>query len=67
MAASGPAIPEPLVAQLKVGGRLVIPIGETRESQKLVRVIKGDNGNKIEQHGSCQFVPLIGEHGWEKT
>src|SRR5205807_887527 len=60
VAASGPAIPEPLVAQLKVGGRLVIPIGETRESQKLVRVIKGDNGNKIEQHGSCQFVPLIG-------
>src|SRR5438045_5013739 len=54
VAAGGPAIPEPLVAQLKIGGRLVIPIGETRESQKLVRVIKGDNGNKIEEHGSCQ-------------
>src|ERR1044071_3426261 len=38
VAAGGPKIPDPLIAQLKVGGRLVIPIGQTRESQKLVRV-----------------------------
>jgi len=66
VAAGGPRIPEPLVAQLKVGGRLVVPIGATRESQKLVRVIKTDTKPKIEEHGSCQFVPLIGQHGWEK-
>lgn len=66
VAAGGPRIPDPLVAQLKVGGRLVIPIGETRESQKLVRVIKTEAKPKIEEHGSCQFVPLIGQHGWEK-
>jgi protein-L-isoaspartate(D-aspartate) O-methyltransferase len=64
VAAGGPTLPEPLVAQLKVGGRLVIPIGETRESQRLVRVIKTETGHKIEEHGSCQFVPLIGQHGW---
>ena len=67
VAAAGPRIPDPLVAQMKVGGRLVIPIGETRESQKLVRVIKTETGQKIEEHGGCQFVPLIGQHGWEKT
>ncbi len=66
VAAGGPRIPDPLVAQLKVGGRLVIPIGATRESQKLVRVIKTEHKPKIEEHGSCQFVPLIGQHGWEK-
>jgi protein-L-isoaspartate(D-aspartate) O-methyltransferase len=67
VAAGGPRIPEPLIAQLKVGGHLVIPIGQTRESQKLVRVTKSDSGEKIEEHGSCQFVPLIGQHGWEKN
>jgi protein-L-isoaspartate(D-aspartate) O-methyltransferase len=64
VAAGGPRIPEPLIAQLKTGGRLVIPIGETRESQKLIRVIKTEGGHTIEEHGPCQFVPLIGHHGW---
>ncbi len=64
VAAGGPRVPDPLIAQLKVGGRLVIPIGETRESQKLVRVIKSESAHKIEEHGPCQFVPLIGQHGW---
>jgi protein-L-isoaspartate(D-aspartate) O-methyltransferase len=64
VAAGGPAIPEPLVAQLKVGGRLVVPIGNSRESQRLVRIIKTATGSKKEDHGGCAFVPLIGEHGW---
>ena len=64
VAAGGPRIPGPLIAQLKTGGRLVIPIGETRESQKLVRVSKTESGHQVEEHGPCQFVPLIGQHGW---
>ena len=64
VAAGGPRVPDPLIAQLKLGGRLVIPVGHTRESQRLVRVIKTESGNKIEEHGPCQFVPLIGQHGW---
>ncbi len=67
VAAGGPRVPDPLVAQLKVGGRLVIPIGATRESQKLVRVIKTETKPKLEEHAPCQFVPLIGQHGWEKN
>jgi len=66
VAAGGPKVPEPLIAQLKIGGRLVIPVGGTRDSQTLVRVIKTEAGTKIEEHGPCQFVPLIGQHGWER-
>jgi protein-L-isoaspartate(D-aspartate) O-methyltransferase len=64
VAAGGPNIPEPLVAQLKVGGRLVVPVGPVRESQQLVRVIKTPTGRREEDHGPCAFVPLIGQHGW---
>ncbi|HSS19555.1 MAG TPA: protein-L-isoaspartate(D-aspartate) O-methyltransferase [Pyrinomonadaceae bacterium] len=64
VAAGGPTIPEPLVTQLKIGGRLVVPVGPSRESQRLVRVIKTENGSRQEDHGGCAFVPLIGQHGW---
>ncbi|HEV2885136.1 MAG TPA: protein-L-isoaspartate(D-aspartate) O-methyltransferase, partial [Pyrinomonadaceae bacterium] len=66
VAAGGPVVPDPLVSQLQIGGRLVIPIGETRESQKLVRIIKTETSHKVEEHGACQFVPLIGQHGWSQ-
>src|SRR3989442_642897 len=42
--AGGPDIPEPLLAQLKVGGRLVIPVGESRAAQRLMRLIKSEKG-----------------------
>ena len=64
VAAGGPTVPQPLVAQLRVGGCLVLPVGETRESQRLIRVIKDEVGYKQEDHGACAFVPLIGQHGW---
>jgi protein-L-isoaspartate(D-aspartate) O-methyltransferase len=64
-AAGGPEIPEPLVAQLKVGGRLVIPIGEDQKSQMLIRVTRKENGYTQENFGPCAFVPLIGKHGWQ--
>jgi protein-L-isoaspartate(D-aspartate) O-methyltransferase len=64
VAAGGPDVPEPLLAQLKVGGRLVIPVGPSRGSQKLVRVVRTDEGYQHEDHGSCAFVPLIGRYGW---
>lgn len=63
VAAGGPDIPEPLIAQLALGGRLVIPVGDT-EQQMLVRVIRTDSGILREDHGACVFVKLIGRHGW---
>lgn len=65
VAAGGPDIPEPLVEQLAVGGRMVIPVGEEQRSQVLVRVTKKEKGYSSENCGPCAFVPLIGEHGWK--
>ena len=67
VAAGGPEVPEPLLAQLKVGGRLVIPVGASRESQRLVRVIREEEGYRHEEHGACAFVPLIGRYGWSNA
>jgi len=63
-AAGGPEVPEPLMAQLKVGGRLVMPVGERRDAQRLVRVVRNPDGYAREDHGACAFVPLIGRYGW---
>lgn len=65
VAAGGPEIPEPLVNQLKIGGRLVIPVGSDQRSQELIRVVRTETGRRTENFGPCAFVPLIGEHGWE--
>jgi protein-L-isoaspartate(D-aspartate) O-methyltransferase len=64
VAAGGPEVPEPLEAQLGLGGRLVMPVGPTRESQTLVRIVRTEQGLTREDHGACAFVPLIGHYGW---
>lgn len=64
VAAGGPKLPEPLLSQLKIGGKLVIPIGDDQKSQRLIRAIRTKNGYTTEDFGACAFVPLIGEHGW---
>lgn len=64
VAAGGPEVPKPLLDQLEIGGKLVIPIGEDQKSQMLVRYIRTENGFQREDHGPCTFVPLIGEHAW---
>jgi protein-L-isoaspartate(D-aspartate) O-methyltransferase len=64
VAAGGPEVPETLLAQLRVGGRLVMPVGPSRESQSLIRVVRTEEGYQHEDHGACAFVPLIGRYGW---
>lgn len=64
VAAGGPDVPEPLLAQLKIGGRLVMPVGASRDSQRLVRVVRTEEDFRHEEHGPCAFVPLIGRYGW---
>jgi len=62
--AGSPDIPQPLIDQLTVGGRLVIPVGEALV-QDLFRVTKTGEGVKKEDLGGCRFVKLIGKYGWE--
>lgn len=65
VAAGSPFLPQPLLDQLAIGGKLVIPIGEDVKSQKLFRVTRTKDGFQTEDFGKCAFVPLIGEHGWQ--
>ena len=65
VAAGSPEVPQPLLAQLKTGGRLVIPIGSDPKTQNLIRVTRTPAGFQTEDFGLCSFVPLIGEHGWK--
>lgn len=65
-AAGGPEIPPPLIEQLAVGGRLVIPVGTSQSEQILMRIRRTATGIKKEDHGRCAFVPLVGEHGWKQ-
>ena len=65
VAAGGPHVPESLLEQLAPGGRLVIPVGEDRGLQQLVRVTRCADGSlSREELGDVRFVPLIGAHGW---
>jgi protein-L-isoaspartate(D-aspartate) O-methyltransferase len=65
VAAGGPRVPDALLAQLAVGGRLVIPIGEEKALQTLVRVTRHADGRCTQEDlGDVRFVPLIGAHGW---
>ncbi|MCP1393142.1 MAG: protein-L-isoaspartate(D-aspartate) O-methyltransferase [Methanothrix harundinacea] len=63
VAATAPEVPEPLKEQLKVGGKLVVPVGSCY--QELVLVIRTEEGFELEHHGGVVFVPLIGDHGFK--
>jgi protein-L-isoaspartate(D-aspartate) O-methyltransferase len=65
VAAGSPEIPQPLVEQLVIGGRLVIPVGDEKQ-QELLRLTKREKDNLIEDAGPCVFVKLVGEHGWRE-
>jgi protein-L-isoaspartate(D-aspartate) O-methyltransferase len=66
VAAGGPNVPDALVDQLAAGGRLVIPIGQDRSLQTLVRLTREADGRlRREDLGDVRFVPLIGAQGWD--
>ena len=65
VAAGGPKIPESLRTQLKIGGRLVIPIGSNARAQELVRVTRVTKDEyRREDLADVRFVPLLGQEGW---
>lgn len=59
--AAGPSIPQPLLDQLAIGGRLVMPVG--RGVEQLVRVTRTPTGDVSETLLAVRFVPLRGRHG----
>jgi len=67
VAAGAPAVPQPLMAQLAEGGRMVIPVGNL-ENQELTLIECMERSRGIFQTtvlDGCRFVPLVGAHGWK--
>ncbi|HEY7245150.1 MAG TPA: protein-L-isoaspartate(D-aspartate) O-methyltransferase [Xanthobacteraceae bacterium] len=65
VAAGGPSVPESLKEQLKIGGRLIIPVGRDPKVQELVRITRiSENEYAREDLADVRFVPLIGQEGW---
>lgn len=63
--AGAPQVPEPLVEQLAVGGRLVLPVGSHTTSQHLLKIVKKTDGSLQKNDlGAVRFVPLVGKHAW---
>lgn len=63
--AASPDIPEPLIEQLKDGGRIVIPVGDLWFQRLVIADKRG--GELIRRYGiECVFVPLVGKYGWRE-
>lgn len=63
--AAAPSIPEPLVSQLKEGGRMVLPVGDTY--LQILKVVEKRGGFlHVEDSVPCVFVSLVGEYGFKK-
>ncbi len=63
--AAAPELAPPWVEQLAAGGRIVVPLGD-RWGQRLTIVIKRGSKLDFQSVCGCVFVPLVGEHGWDR-
>jgi len=63
--AAAPRIPDDLLTQLAIGGRMIIPVG-SRYVQELYKITRRKKGDLVQDLGGCRFVPLIGKNAWEK-
>jgi protein-L-isoaspartate(D-aspartate) O-methyltransferase len=63
--ASGPTVPSSLLDQLAIGGRLVMPVGDSAFAQRLIRVTRtGADDYERDDLEGVAFVPLIGKEAW---
>jgi protein-L-isoaspartate(D-aspartate) O-methyltransferase len=63
--AGSPDVPQPLVDQLAMGGRLIVPVGD-RYTQSLIKIARVKEGITKTDLGGCRFVNLLGTHGWKE-
>lgn len=65
--AGAPVVPENLIKQLNVNGRLIVPVGDAKK-QGMVRILRVSENEYEEEHfRNFKFVPLIGEKGWKEN
>lgn len=66
VSAGAPDVPKSLMRQLKIGARMVVPVGSDPRSQKLTRIKRADDEEyEREDIADVRFVRLIGKEGWE--
>lgn len=65
VAAAAPSVPEPLLAQLAEGGRMIVPVGDA-DNQELQLLEKHAGAFSAKMMEGCRFVPLVGHHAWQK-
>jgi protein-L-isoaspartate(D-aspartate) O-methyltransferase len=61
MTAAANHVPPPLLDQLKMGGRLLLPLGSTTYYQSLTKITKTPKGNQVEHLLGVVFVPMVGK------
>jgi protein-L-isoaspartate(D-aspartate) O-methyltransferase len=59
VAAAAPEMPLILVGQLAIGGVMVVPIGPEHGAQKIVRLVKTENGHDVVELFDVRFLPLV--------
>ncbi len=57
--AAAPYIPPKLIEQLRVGGVMVIPVDESKDNQRMLRITKGEDGIQTETFDNFSFVPML--------
>jgi protein-L-isoaspartate(D-aspartate) O-methyltransferase len=62
--AGAPKVPEILVSQMVIGGRMVIPVG-SRYMQELCKITRQRDKTTVQNLGGCRFVSLIGQDAWD--
>lgn len=65
VSAAGPEVPTPLLEQLAMGGRLLVPVGRG-DDQVLRMYQRTQTGVQTRELGAVRFVPLVGRHGWQR-
>ena len=63
--AGAPYVPEALIEQLKIGGILVVPVGNV-QNQIMTSIVKiSETEHEKSEHGEFSFVPLLGDKAWD--
>lgn len=66
VSAGAPSVPEPLLAQIAEGGRMLVPVG-TKDEQRLVIYHRTNGELEHKEVAPVRFVPLVGHHGWDRN